>query len=228
MSSAQELYKGIYRRRFEADIEFRKRMYSILCESFFQKYVPENATILEIGAGYCEFINTIQAKKKIALDVNPDIRLHAQDNIEIIVGKSTLMVDIDNQIVDRVFANNFFEHLTKPDIIQTLHEVHRVLKNDGELLVLQPNIRYCANDYWMFFDHITPLDDRSIAEALEISGFSVKNCIPRFLPYSTKSRLPKSLIGLKIYLMVPFLWKIFGKQFLIIAEKVNNISEVSE
>jgi hypothetical protein len=79
----------------------------------------------------------------------------------------------------------------------------------------------------MFFDHITPLDDRSITEALEISGFSIKKCIPRFLPYSTKSRLPKSLMGLKIYLMVPFLWKLFGKQFLIIAEKVNNIPEVS-
>jgi ubiquinone/menaquinone biosynthesis C-methylase UbiE len=219
MSPGQELNKGIYRRRFEADLEFRKGMYKILCESFFQKYIPKESSILEIGAGYCEFINTIQAKKKIILDVNPDVRLHAQNNIQIVIGKSTHMENIEDESVDRVFANNFFEHLTKPDIIQTLHEVHRVLKPDGELLVLQPNIRYCAKDYWMFFDHITPLDDRSIAEALEISGFSVKESIPRFLPYTTKSRLPKSLTGLRVYLMIPFLWKIFGKQAFVRAEK---------
>ena len=31
---------------------------------FFQKYIPEEETVLEIGAGYCEFINNIKAKKK--------------------------------------------------------------------------------------------------------------------------------------------------------------------
>jgi ubiquinone/menaquinone biosynthesis C-methylase UbiE len=132
------------------------------------------------------------------------------------------MNSIKDESIDRVFANNFFEHLTKPDIIQTLLEARRVLKLGGEIMILQPNIRYCANDYWMFFDHITPLDDRSMAEALEITGFSVKECIPQFLPYTTKSRLPKSLIGLKVYLMVPLLWKMFGKQAFVRAEKVRD------
>ena len=50
-------------------------MYMILCESFFQKYIPEDSSILEIGVGYCEFINAIKAKKKIAFDVNPDAHL---------------------------------------------------------------------------------------------------------------------------------------------------------
>jgi SAM-dependent methyltransferase len=225
MSSDPELNKVIYRRRFEEDSEFRKGIYNILCESFFQKYIPKESSILEIGAGYCEFINTIQAKKKIALDVNPDVRFHAQKDVQIVIGKSRCMKEILNESIDRVFANNFFEHITKPDIIQTLYEVHRILKPEGELLLLQPNIRYCAKDYWMFFDHITPLDDRSITEALEITGFSVKECIPQFLPYSTKGRLPKSLIGLRVYLMVPLLWKIFGKQVFVRAEKCLRIKE---
>jgi SAM-dependent methyltransferase len=225
MSPDQELNKGIYRRRFEADSEFRKGMYKILCESFFQKYIPKESSILEIGAGYCEFINTIQATNKIALDVNPDVRLHALEDVQIVIGKSTCMEKIDDVSVDRVFANNFFEHITKPDIIQTLREVHRVLKPSGEILILQPNIRYCANDYWMFFDHVTPLDDRSVAEALEISGFSVKECIPKFLPYTTKSRLPKSLIALKLYIRLPVLWKLFGKQAFIRAIKNDTTQE---
>ena len=77
-----------------------------------------------------------------------------------------------------------------------------------------------AKDYWMFFDHVSPLDDRSLVEVLEITGFVIKECIPRFLPYTMKSRLPKSLIFLKIYLMLPVLWKIFGQQTFLMAEKV--------
>lgn len=222
MNSPHELNQEMYRRRFDPDTEFRKGMYKILCENFFQKYIPEGSSVLEIGAGHCEFINAIRAKNKIALDVNQDVRLHSNDDIRVIIGKSTHMESIEDESIDRVFANNFFEHLTKPDIIRTLHEVHRVLKPGGELLVLQPNIRYCASDYWMFFDHITPLDDRSMGEALEITGFLIKECIPRFLPYTTKSRLPKSLTGLKVYIRLPVIWKLIGKQAFIRAEKGNN------
>ncbi len=67
--------------------------------------------------------------------------------------------------VDRVFISNFFEHIPREAIVSTLTEARRVLKPDGRLLVLQPNVRYCAKDYWMFFDHITPVDDRALAEA---------------------------------------------------------------
>ena len=129
------------------------------------------------------------------------------------------MESIEDESIDRVFANNFFEHLSKPDIILTLREAHHILKPDGEILVLQPNIRYCVKDFWMFFDHVTPLDDRSISEALEISGFSVMECIPRFLPYSMKSILPKSLLCLRIYLKLPIMWKLFGAQAFIRAIK---------
>lgn len=86
-------------------------------------------------------------------------------------------------------------------------------------LVLQPNIRYCYKDYWMFFDHITPLDDRSLTEVLEINGFNVIECKPKFLPYTTKSNLPKSIILLKIYLRFPIIQQIVGKQAFIYAVK---------
>lgn len=219
MNSCHDINKTIYRRRFEEDVQFRIAMYDVLCKRFFQKYIPHNATILEIGAGYCEFINAIEAKRKIAVDINPDTRTYADDSVEVIITQSTQLDFIDSESVDRVFVNNFFEHITKPDIVKTLEELHRILRIGGEILILQPNIRYCASDYWMFFDHITPLDDRSMSEALEIAGFSVVECIPRFLPYSTKSRLPKSLVGLKFYLNVPVLWKLVGKQAFIRAEK---------
>jgi len=212
--------KQIYRRRFGEDIEFRREMYRVLCDKFFQRYIPQNSVVLDIAAGYCEFINNIKAKKKIALDLNPDAKKFAENDVEVIISPSTDMRQIKSETIDVVFTSNFFEHLSKGDIVKTIKEVYRILKKEGKFLILQPNIRYCYKDYWMFFDHITPLDDRSLSEVLEINGFEVIECRPKFLPYTTKSRLPKSIFLLKVYLKIPIIQKIMGKQAFIYAKKL--------
>lgn len=177
-----------------------------------------------MAAGYCEFINAIEAKRKIALDVNPDVKKYAGPGVEVINSPSTDMRAIPDGSVDVVFTSNFFEHISKPDIVATLKEVHRILKDNGALLVLQPNIRYAHKDYWMFFDHVTPIDDRSLVEVLELNGFEVRECRPRFLPYSTKSRLPKSLGLVKLYLRFPLAQRLIGKQAFVHAVKVRGTS----
>lgn len=212
--------KKMYHRRFGKDIEFRNKMWSILCEDFFQKYVPQDSAVLDIGAGYCEFINNIKAGKKLALDSNPGISDFISNNVQIVLSKSTNIDQIKDGSIDVVFVSNFFEHLSRDDIVGTIKEIYRILKNEGRFLILQPNIRFCYNDYWMFFDHITPLDDRSLSEILEINGFKVVECKPRFLPYTTKSKLPKSTLLLKLYLKIPQAQWLLGKQAFIYAKKL--------
>ena len=119
-----------------------------------------------------------------------------------------------------VFVSNIFEHLTRDVILSALVEARRVLKPAGRLLILQPNVRYCARDYWQFFDHITPVDDRALAEALAATGFSVEKCIPRFLPYSTQSRLPSWPWLVRLYLRVPLAWRVLGAQAFLVAAPV--------
>lgn len=211
--------KEMYKRRFGNDIEFRNKMWEILCRDFFQKYIPESSAVLDVGAGYCEFINKIKAIKKIALDLNPDITEFASSDVETVLSGSTYLGQIKDASIDIAFTSNFLEHLSKEDIVKTFQEVYRVLKKNGKFLIIQPNIRYCYKDYWMFFDHITPLDDRSISEVLEVTGFKVIECKPRFLPFTTKSKLPKSLFLLKIYLKIPVFQQIFGEQAFIYAIK---------
>src|SRR4030095_12408480 len=208
-----------YERRFSGDESFRKQMYQVLCRDFFQRYVPADSTVLDVAAGYCEFINNISAKKNIALDLNPAVAARADKDVAFVNAPSTEMKGIKDGSVDVAFVSNFFEHISKEDIMKTLSEIRRVLRKDGRLLVLQPNIRYCAKDYWMFFDHITPIDDRSLCEALELSGFSIKECRPRFLPFTTKGRLPKSIFLLRVYLALPALHLLFGSQAFVVAEK---------
>lgn len=209
----------MYEKRFSKDEKFRKSMYDILYKNFFSRYIEPDSTVLDVGAGYCEFINSIKAKNKIALDLNPDLKKHANSDVKTIISKSTSMKSIKSNSIDVVFTSNFFEHLTKDDIVLTMKEIGRVLKKDGKFLILQPNIRFVYKDYWMFFDHITPLDDRSLCEALENNGFEIEKCIPRFLPYTTKGSLPKSILMLRIYLMFPIFWKFVGGQAFVVAKK---------
>jgi SAM-dependent methyltransferase len=209
----------IYQRRFSADAEFRNRMWQVLCNDFFQKYIPDNATVVEIGAGYCEFINNIKAKRRLALDLNPDVRKFANNDIEVFLSSSTDMNQIKDNSCDVAFTSNFFEHLSKGEIVKTIKEIYRVLKADGRLLILQPNIRFCYKDYWNFFDHITPLDDKSISEVLEINGFKVIESRPKFLPYTTKSKLPKNIFLIRLYLKIPLAHHVLGKQTFIVAQK---------
>jgi SAM-dependent methyltransferase len=211
--------RATYRRRFSPDLAFRQEMWHILCGDFFQRFIPPNASVMEIGAGYCEFINNVQAGSKIAVDLNPDTQAYAAPDVTVIATTSTNLEAVANGSVDVVFASNFFEHLSRDDIVLTLRAVARTLRPDGRLLILQPNYRYCYRDYWMFFDHITPLDDRSLTEALETNGYHVVRCLARFLPYTTESRLPKSLALIKLYLRLPLAWRFFGQQAFVVAAR---------
>ncbi len=104
-------------------------------------------------------------------------------------------------------------------MLDTFRETHRILKSGGKIIVLQPNIRFLPGEYWDFFDHHTPLTDRSLVEGLQLAGFTPNVVYPRFLPYTTKSRLPKATFFVRLYLRVPLAWRVLGKQALVVATK---------
>lgn len=212
MTADSEDLRVLYDNRFGAEDVQRTDLWRVLCQKFFQRWVPRDATVLDVAAGHCEFINNIEAGRRLAVDLNPDVLVRAAEGVEAVIAHSDSMTHIESSSVDRVFISNFFEHITRDVIVSTLLEAKRVLKSDGKLLVLQPNVRYCARDYWMFFDHITPIDDRALAEAFDATGFDVELSIPRFLPYTTKGRLPVGTGPVRLYLKVPFAWRFLGAQ----------------
>lgn len=209
---------NIYRERFTAEeLAFKSRMWTVLCRDFFQRYVAPEDTVLDLGAGTCEFINAIECRTKIAVDLNPDVKTYARD-ARVLVAPSTDLHQIESDSVDVVFTSNFFEHLRdKDELLRTLEECRRVLRTGGRIIVLMPNIRYLTGRYWDYFDHHIPLTHLSVAEALTITGYRLERVTPRFLPYTVKSaRVPKSLLALRAYLRMPFAWRILGRQMLVI------------
>jgi len=213
------ILRDAYRRRFAGEEAYRNALWQVLCRDFFQQFVRDGDTVLEIAAGHCELINHIRAGRRIAVDLNEDTRLQAASGVEVLITRSDDLSVLAAETADVVFVSNFFEHITREAIGATLGEIRRVLKTGGRLVVLQPNIRYASRDYWMFFDHITPIDDRALAEAVELGGLNVEKVIPRFLPFTTRGRLPRALWLVRLYLRIPLLWRIFGGQALLIARR---------
>lgn len=209
----------LYRLRFNKDLNERNLLWQILCRDFFQKYIKRTDAVFDLGSGFCEFINNIKAKHKVAIDINPETKKYAEKGVQVIISSSTNLPKKLSNKADVIFVSNFFEHLpTKEDLANTLLEIKRVLKNNGKIIVLMPNIRYVGAAYWDFLDHQLPLSEKSMIEALELNTFKILEKRVRFLPYSTKSNLPKTPFFVWLYLRAPFLHAIFGKQSLIIAK----------
>jgi hypothetical protein len=52
-----------------------------------------------------------------------------------------------------------------------------------------------------------------------MAGFTVETAIPKFLPYSMSQGFQPPIWTLRLYLSLPFAWKLFGRQFLVIGRK---------
>ena len=218
----EEYLKKLYANRFDEEQRKAKaELWKVLIDSFLQNYIKPNSSVLDIGGGYCEFINQIQASEKYLIDLNPDSKLFANPEVKVL--NIDILQEEDQNLIshkfDIIFISNFFEHLrNKEELIEILKFCFEHLNSGGSLLVIQPNFKYSFKEYYDFIDHQLPITHISLKEILQTVGFSISVLIPRFLPFSTKGR-PSSPTLLKIYLQLPSLWRFFGGQMFIKASK---------
>ncbi|HZO97842.1 MAG TPA: class I SAM-dependent methyltransferase [Gaiellaceae bacterium] len=213
--------RDLYRSRFRAsDQAARQELWNVLVDVLLGKWIPRDATVVDLGAGRCEFLHAIACRRKIAVDLNPDVGEHAGPDVEVLATASSDLHALEDGSVDVVFASNFFEHLPGPgELLATLGEARRVLAPAGVLLVLQPNVRLVGGAFWDFLDHTLPLTERSLREAVETSGLRIVELRTRCLPYTTVGRrLPPAWL-LRLYLRLPPAQWALGKQTFMVAER---------
>ena len=209
----------LYRARFSGSLAYRMKVWQPLCR-FFSKWTPANGAVLDIGCGYCEFINQIPAREKFGIDMNPDTRHRAVPEMHLMPQDCSATWNLPADKLDTVFSSNLFEHLpTKAHLENTLKEAFRCLRPGGHLIAMGPNITYVGGAYWDFYDHHLPLTEKALAEVLRKCGFDITVECPRFMPY-TMAHGPKYPVWMvSVYLALPLAWPLFGKQFLVVARK---------
>jgi len=211
----------LYRIRFaEAQLPRKNAIWQVICRDFLQRFVRPADTVVDVACGYGEFLNNIVAARKIAVDLNEDARRFLDPAVTFHLAPATRLASVVGGEADVVFTSNFLEHLPdKKTLEQFLDEVMRALKPGGHYLVLGPNLRYLPGAYWDFYDHHLGLTHLSLGEVLQLKGFELVRCIDRFLPYTTQGALPTHPWLVRLYLKLPFAWKLLGKQFFIVARK---------
>lgn len=140
--------------------------------------------------------------KRIAVDFNPDAKHYLERSIEFHFSKAQNLTDsIGKKLADILFTSNFLEHLrNKEELDLVLEQIKAILKPGGRFLIMGPNLRYLAGKYWDYYDHHLGLTHLSLCEALCLKDFEIETCIDKFLPYTTKNKLPQSPSLIRLYL----------------------------
>jgi hypothetical protein len=184
----------------------------------FSTMVRPDDCVLDLGAGYCNFINSVVARRLIAVDAWEAFPTYLGPGIEYRVGNVTNLDFLDNGAVDFAFASNLFEHLTKDDFATVLAALRHKLSARGTLTILQPNYRYAYREYFDDFDHKSVYSHVSLADYLAVNGYEVFLVEPRFMPLTVKGRLPVTPWLIRAWLASPI--KPIGKQMLVRARPV--------
>ncbi|MCC5612856.1 class I SAM-dependent methyltransferase [Nostoc sp. CHAB 5834] len=214
-------YERIYQYRFQqVSLDKKKAIWKEISKFFFNKLnSPER--ILDSAGGMCEFINAVPAKEKWVIDISHTVHDFAASDVKIVVGDS-LTVELPLNYFDAVFISNFLEHLhSQEEVADFLERTYAVLKPGGKIAIIGPNFKYAYREYFDFADHTVVLSELGVEEHLYGAGFKIQKSYPRFLPLSFRGGLPVHKILVRLYLNMPMVWFLFGKQFLIIAEKPN-------
>ena len=186
---------------------------------YLSPWVPPDAHVLELGAGYCCWINAVRAERRVALDAWPDLPRHAGPGVQAIVADATAgLRGVGAGTFDVVLASNFLEHFEPDRASAIVADVVVLLKERGRLIVVQPNFRYAYRRYFDDYTHRSIFTDVSLANLLRSHGFRIELARPRFLPYSMRdSRLPVARWAVRAYLHSPI--KPMAGQMLIVARK---------
>ncbi len=216
-----KLLEDVYTRRFgELDAARKDKIWREITR-YLQRYVDRYAVVLDLACDRGDFIRNIAASEKWASD-RRDVSAHLPDDVSFVREDGlSLAGALPNGHFDVVFMSNYLEHLLSSDaVIEQLRVARDLLKPGGRLIVLQPNVRLVGGAYWDFIDHHVALTEKSVVEAAELAGYRTEVVVTRFLPYTTKSRLPQSAALVSAYLRLRPAWLLFGKQSLYVGERI--------
>ena len=210
----------VYAHRFEDPEILAKDRLWVEIGRYLQRYVDAASPALDIACDRGYFIRNVTAAEKWATDVRdvssalpPDVHFVQPDGL-------ALAGALPAGHFGTVFMSNYLEHLASGgQVIRQFQVAAELLKSGGRVVVLQPNIRLVGPANWDFIDHKVALTERSLAEAAETADFLTERVVVRFLPYTTKGRLPQHPFLVRSCLHLRLAWRLLGGQTLYIGRR---------
>lgn len=207
----------LYDVRFDAEEAAAKDRIWREIVAYLGRWIDPAAPVLDIACDRGHFIRFAAGSERWATDIRhvaanlpPDVRFVQGSGLDL----ATL---VPTRHFGTVFMSNYLEHLPSSEaVVDQLRVARELLRPGGRVIVLQPNIRLVGGRYWDFIDHKVALTENSLQEAADLAGLRTVKLIPRFLPYSTKGRLPAHPALVRLYLRVAPVWRLLGKQTLYI------------
>ena len=78
----------------------RQVVWDALWRYYFRRLVPADGCVLDLGCGYGDFINAVEARRRIALDLWDGFPAHLKPGIESVVAPVTDLSKIEDASVD--------------------------------------------------------------------------------------------------------------------------------
>jgi SAM-dependent methyltransferase len=187
---------------------------------YLSRWISSNAPVLEIGAGYCHWINGVRAATRVAVDVWPELPRFAGPGVEArVLDASADLPSLGTGRFGAVLASNILEHFEPATASRVVEDVAAVLAPGGRFVIIQPNFRYAYRHYFDDYTHRSIFTDVSLPALLRSRGFSIDACEPRFLPYSMQgARTPIRPWIIRAYLRSPI--RPWAGQMLVVGRKV--------
>jgi ubiquinone/menaquinone biosynthesis C-methylase UbiE len=194
----------------------RSKVWQHIC-NYLRRWIRPDADVLELGAGWCDFSNNVQARRVVAIDLDRTVTRAAAEHVTAVVADCTDLSGFADGEFDVVFASNLLEHLERPAASKLLAEAKRVLRPGGRLILMQPNYRLDPGRYFDDFTHVAIYTDKSLSDYVAAEGWAILAVKARFLPLTLKSRASRLTFVVPLYLRSPV--KPLAGQMLVVASR---------
>jgi ubiquinone/menaquinone biosynthesis C-methylase UbiE len=205
-----------YDARFKFDPKRRVVWNEIV--AYLSNHIPSKGTVVDLGAGYCDFINAVNAKRRIAIDISDESAHYCHPEVEFLRSSVLDLSVLSDSSIDVVHASNLLEHFNDDDLEKLIAEIYRILSPSGKLILLQPNYRLAYKYYFDDYTHKKVWTHVSLRDFLTANKFKAVKDYTKFLPFSMKSSgsLPVFPFVIRAYLHSP--WKPFAGQMLLVSQ----------
>ncbi len=192
-----------YRDVVLAQIPQNRYPYQLMEHVFHDLIGVREGTVLDLGCGRGDQMAALRELGFRTIGVDAEAGL----NVEHVVNFADNPLPLPDGSVDIVFSKSVIEHLYLPQIRNYMHEIMRVLKPGGHVVIMTPDWIYCWDDYYDGFSHITPFTTKSLRVCLNLYGFAdVRSHVLVQLPLVWRSVIFHFLADLTMYIPARKSW----------------------